>query len=220
MKDDDSSPNDNLENDTLKMVKSISWLSSGLVSLLALASFTLSFEALRSLAIETGVVVPSLGWIFPLIVDGAIVVFSLCALRASLRKEKTRWLRALVIFSTIGSVVFNMAHVETKWLAMVLAATPPVLLFLSFEALMHSVQAEMERVMDSKELPKTGNGLEKKKLTRPKISLRGKSTKKSDRLAKVKALKDQGMTPPQIAKKLEHVSLRTVQRDLKELALK
>ena len=81
-------------NDT-NMIRSISWLSSGLVALLALASFSLSFESLRGLAIETRVVSPSLGWIFPLIVDGAIVVFSLSALRASLRKERTHWLRGI-----------------------------------------------------------------------------------------------------------------------------
>lgn len=199
------------------MVRSISWLSSVLVGLLALASFSLSFDALRGLAVEKGIVSESLGWIFPLIVDGAIVVFSLCALRASLRKENTHWLRALVIFSTVGSVIFNMAHVETKWLAMVLAATPPVLLFLSFEALMHSVRAEMERVMENHETPKSGNGLEKKKVVRPRKSTRAKSTKKSDRLAKVKSLKDQGMTPPQIVEQLKNVSLRTVQRDIATL---
>lgn len=199
--------------DDITMIRSISWLSSTLVGILALASFSLSFEALRNLAVEKGVVSAALGWVFPLIVDGAIVVFSLCALRASLRKEKTAWLRGLVIFATCGSILFNIFHVEPEWLTRVLAATPPILLFLSFEALMHSVQSEMERVMGSHE----------KKVT-SKRSLVGKSriqkpnrTKKSDRLAQVKTLKEQGMSPAQIAEQLENVSLRTVQRDLAQI---
>lgn len=201
----------------IQMIRSISWLSSGLVGLLALASFSLSFESLRGLAIETGVVSDKLGWIFPLIVDGAIVVFSLSALRASLREEKTHWLRGLVIFATCGSVFFNIAHVEAQWLARVLAATPPVLLFLSFEALMHSIQAEMQRVMESHETPKQKNGLEKKEVKRPTVKQRRGRSKKADRLAKVGELKEQGMAPSEIVEQLENVSLRTVQRDLAEL---
>jgi len=185
-------------NDT-QMIRSISWLSSGLV------------------AIETGVVSDKLGWIFPLIVDGAIVVFSLSALRASLRKEKTLWLRGLVIFATCGSVCFNIAHVEARWLAGVLAATPPVLLFLSFEALMHSIQAEMQRVMESHETPKTKNGLEKEEVKKPTVKQKRGRSKKTERLAKVKRLKEQGMTPSEIVGQLENVSLRTVQRDLADL---
>lgn len=201
------------------MVKSISWLSSALVGLLALASFSLSFEALRSLAIETGVVSPPLGWIFPLIVDGAIVVFSLCALRASLRKERTQQLRGLVIFSTCGSIFFNIAHVSPDWLARVLAATPPLLLFLSFEALMHSIQAEMERTLKSHRPSNRKNGLEKKEIGSPRKSVSRTNSKKANRLAKVKALKEQGMSPSQIVDQLENVSLRTVQRDIASLEI-
>jgi len=197
-------------NDT-NMIRSISWLSSGLVALLALASFSLSFESLRGLAIETNVVSPELGWIFPLIVDGAIVVFSLSALRASLRKEQTQWLRGLVIFATCGSILFNIAHVEPSWLARILAATPPILLFLSFEALMHSIQAEMERVIKEQVKP------EKLQPKTPKPKPHRTRHKKEDRLEQVKILQAEGLTPTEIAQSLDNVSLRTVQRDLANL---
>ena len=134
-----------MNTDDHTMVSKISWLSSIMVGGLALVSFSLSFEALKELAVQEQVVPEKLGYLFPLMVDGAIVVFSLCALRASLRKEPAMTLRMLVVFATAGSVLFNMMHVGDSWLARCLAATPPVLLFLSFESLMHSIQKEMER---------------------------------------------------------------------------
>ncbi len=209
------------DDDNLRMIASISWLSSGLVGLLALASFSLSFEALRGLAVETGVVSVKLGWIFPLIVDGAIVVFSLSALRASLRKERTAWLRGLVIFATCASIFFNIAHVEIQWLAMILAATPPVLLFLSFEALMHSIQAEMQRVIETDlQSNDSTNDLKEKKLKRAAKHAKKTNARKSDRLEKVKKLHEQGLSPAQIVEQLDNVSLRTVQRDLAAICQK
>ena len=136
---------ESMEHSERNIIGKISWLSSALVGSLALASFSLSFGALQDLAVREKVVSESLGFVFPLVVDGAIVVFSLCALRASLRKESAWLLRSLVVLATIGSVFFNIMHVGESWLARSLAATPPLLLFLSFEALMHSIQKEMER---------------------------------------------------------------------------
>ena len=98
---------------------------------------------------------------------------------------------------------------------MVLAATPPVLLFFSFEALMHSVQADMERVI--KDQKKASPQRKEETVVPQKQVQKTTSIKKSDRLAKVKALKDQGMTPSQIVRQLENVSLRTVQRDIATL---
>ena len=185
-----------MNTDDHTMVSKISWLSSIMVGGLALVSFSLSFEALKELAVQEQVVPEKLGYLFPLMVDGAIVVFSLCALRASLRKEPAMTLRMLVVFATAGSVLFNMMHVGDSWLARCLAATPPVLLFLSFESLMHSIQKEMER------------GIQAAK------QVADKPLSKVARLAEVKRLLDEGLSAVEIAERLPSVSLRTVQRDV------
>ena len=192
--DGHTSDNDRKE---AQMLNSLSWFSCSMVAMLALGSFTLSFEALRALVVEMKIVSPDLAWIFPLIVDGAIVVFSLSALRASLRQEKTLWLRSLVIFATLGSMAFNIAHVEATYLSMILAGTPPTLLFLSFEALMHSIQAEMTRTM----------GLVSEN---PKIIV----SSKAERQEAVRKLKKQGLSASEMADRIEGASLRTIQRDL------
>lgn len=185
-----------------RAIQSISWISCVMVGGLALASFSLSFEALRKLAIDMKVVSSHLGWVFPLIIDGAIIVFSLSALRSSLRKESSIWLRLLVIFATVASVFFNIAHVENIWLAQVLASTPPVLLFLSFEALMHTIQQEMLR-----EAPTT-----------PK-KRKERSLSKDERIAVVSEYLKQGMNVNEIAEILPSVSLRTIQRDISKIGL-
>ena len=178
-----------------KMIRSISWTSSIMVALLAVASFSLSFEALRQLAVEQAVVTPGLSWVFPLVIDGAIVVFSMSALRASLREEPTLWLRGLVVFVSSGSVLFNICHVEGRWLAMLLAASPPVLLFLSFEALMHSVKNEMKRSWN----PEIGSTT---------------SLSKDERVKFVSEMLENGLNAHEIAEAIPSVSLRTIQRDV------
>lgn len=178
------------------LVGKISWLSSILVGGLALLSFLISFGALKDLAVREKVVSESLGFVFPLVVDGAIVVFSLCALRASLRKESAWVMRVLVVLATAGSVVFNVFHVGDSWLARSLAATPPILLFLSFEALMHSIQKEMERGME---------------VARQEAE---KPLSKDARIAEVKRFLGEGLKAQEIAERLPGVSLRTIQRDV------
>ena len=120
-------------------------VSTGLlVALLAAGAFALSFDALNHLAEENGVTA-GLTWVWPLVLDGAIVVFSLSALRASLHREPIGYPMALVVIATGASVVFNVAHAPSGLLAHTMAAVPPIFLFLSFELLMRQLRAEVER---------------------------------------------------------------------------
>ena len=177
-----------------KQIRSISWASSVLVALLALASFSLSFEALKQLAVEKKVVPQNLGWVFPLVVDGSIAVFSMSALRASLREENAIYLRGLVIFATLASIMFNIFHVEAKPLVMTLAATPPLLLFFSFEALMHSIKNEMKIVEARGECPE--------------------NMTTQERRARVLDLLNDGHSINEITLEIPTVSMRTLQRDI------
>lgn len=112
-----------------------------LVGLLAIAAFALSFEALRDLAVVTGAIPnPKQAWLFPVLLDGGVVVFSLAALRASLTGSDRRWYMTLVVVVTLLSVAFNVAHATRGFLPGIMAGMPPLLLFMAFESLMRQIQ--------------------------------------------------------------------------------
>lgn len=117
----------------------ISWACSILVSLLSLAAFGLSFGALKELAVTHGSFRTNVAWLFPIIIDGGIVVFSLAALRASLSGGDRRWYMRLVVIVTLFSVGLNIAHATKGIIPGVMAAMPPLLLFMAFESLMRQI---------------------------------------------------------------------------------
>lgn len=122
----------------------ISSLTGFLVFLLAAAAFLLSFDALKHLAATNGIPTGK-AWIYPAIVDGAIIVFSLSVLQASLNRQRTTYPWALVAVFTAMSVILNIVHAPNSFLSRVLAAIPPVALFLSFELLMGQIKGIVQR---------------------------------------------------------------------------
>lgn len=117
------------------------WVSRAtvcMVGFLGVASFALSYEALRSLAIETGALPPSAAWLLPILVDGAAIIFSLSAFQASARgaEKDRRWFFSLVVVITLVSVAFNVAHAKRGLVPAAIASLPPVLLFAAFESLL------------------------------------------------------------------------------------
>jgi hypothetical protein len=127
-----------------RSVRLLSTVTAILVALLAAGAFALSFDALQKLARDHGVSV-GLTWIWPLILDGAIVVFSLSVLRASLFRESVIYPMGLVACATAASLLFNMAHAEEGALAKLMAAVPPLALFASFELVVRQIRSEVER---------------------------------------------------------------------------
>ena len=122
----------------------ISTVTGVLVFLLAAAAFLLSFDALKHLAATNGI--PSgKSWIYPAIVDGAIIVFSLSVLQASLNRQHTLYPWILVGAFTVLSVILNIVHAPATFLSRVLAAIPPLALFLSFELLMGQIKGIVQR---------------------------------------------------------------------------
>lgn len=118
----------------------ISIFTAALVILLGIASFALSFEALSQLAAECGAIKPGSAWVFPLMVDGSIVVFSISAFRAHLTGDRSRSPIALVVLVTAVSIAFNIAHAPAGIVPSLVGAMPPLLLFLSFECLMRQLK--------------------------------------------------------------------------------
>ena len=128
----------------MKATKVISILTAALVFLLAIGAFSLSYNALRGMAADNGIT----GWqsyIWPLLIDFALIVFSLAVVRASLQGEGTVYGWALVGLYTAATITFNVLHAPGNLTARVIAAVAPVSLFLSFELLMGQLKTEVKR---------------------------------------------------------------------------
>jgi hypothetical protein len=116
--------------------------TSGVLGL-AVAGFTMSYDALHSLALTQGVP-PALAWMWPLVVDGFIVVASLSVVRAVAdgRHSVYPWVLVLAFSSIL--VAFNVVHAAPTMVARFVAAIPPTALVLSFELLMRQVRQQLE----------------------------------------------------------------------------
>ncbi len=136
-----------------RIVTAIGRLTAALVGFLAMAAFGLSFEALWDLAVVSGGMKREIAWLFPMIVDGGIIVFSLAALRASITGADRRWFMSLVVVVTVFSVGLNIAHANSGCLPAAIASMPPLLLFLAFESLMRQIHDSVVVTVPKKARP-------------------------------------------------------------------
>lgn len=120
------------------------------------AAFALSFDAIRAVAVAAHVR-RELAWLFPVAVDGAMSVATVCAvvLRARGRSAAYPW--AVVLFGALVSVVANGLHawvdggavaLPAPW-AVALSSVPPLLLALSIHLLIVLALSVSEPVSDS-----------------------------------------------------------------------
>jgi len=131
----------------------ISAITALLVALLALGALVLSYNALRGVATAYGLS----GWqsyIWPLLLDFALVVFSLAVVRNALLREKTLWPWTLVGLYTAATIAFNILHAPATPVARVVAVVAPLSLFLSFETLMAQLKSEVRRHSAAQSLDK------------------------------------------------------------------
>ncbi len=113
---------------------------------LAAGSFAMSYEALHALALAQGVPV-ALAWLWPLVVDGFILVASLSVVHAAARQEPAIYPWVLVASFSSLSVLFNILQAQPTPLARLVAAVPPLALVMSFELLTKQVRTRQERVL-------------------------------------------------------------------------
>lgn len=126
------------------MNRAISWSAAALVFLVSVIAFILSYNALQDVAATNGV--PGrLAYLWPLLIDFPLVVFSLAILRANLYKESARWPWVLVITFTVATITFNLIHAADSMIARSVAAVAPIALFLSFETLVGMIRNEINR---------------------------------------------------------------------------
>lgn len=99
--------------------------------LLALGGFTLSFAALRDLAVRVGMPA-DLGWIWPLLIDGMIVEATLAVVALAQRGSRAVWYAwFLLAVGALVSVGSNGAHAVISghgWAGAAAASVPPVVL--------------------------------------------------------------------------------------------
>lgn len=203
---DETTPNIDQKHPRDVFVSRIGKLTAGLVTFLAVAAFGLSFEALRDLAIVAGGMKPQVAWLFPLIVDGGIIVFSLGALRAGVTGGgDQRWFLGLVVVVTLLSVALNVAHAQEGFVAALVASVPPVLLFLAFESLMRQIH-------DSVAAPARGRKIPARRSSEPMGSLRP-VVAQPDRKTQVIEMAARGVSRGEIARTLR-MSPATIRRYL------
>ena len=116
--------------------------ATGGVCSLAVVAFLLSYDALHQLAVASDV--PRLlAWLWPLIVDGFIIVASLAVLHAVLEHRPSIYPWLLVLAFSGISVIFNVLHAPPTVVGRLVAAIPPLALVLSFELLMRQLRQRL-----------------------------------------------------------------------------
>jgi hypothetical protein len=195
--------------------------------MLALGGFSLSFSSLRDLALASGVYV-NLAFVWPLIVDGFIVVSTASAFALKSRGRRVTWYpwAAIVLFSAI-SVAGNALHAfgasnlrVPVAVAATVSAVPAIALLVASHLLVlmiggkprstssHSVRDRVTRVSGSDSLARP---------TSP-IALRVVGVDDVDLLPKISELLERGhsVTGATVAR-LANVSERTGRRRLESL---
>ena len=119
-------------------------LSTAGVTGLATGAFLLSYDALHQLA-RTSHVPAVLAWLWPLIVDGFILVASLAVLDAVHTGRRAIYPWLLVLGFSALSVTFNVLHAPHNVVAQLVAAIPPLALVLSFELLMRQIHHRLQQ---------------------------------------------------------------------------
>jgi hypothetical protein len=124
------------------------------------AAFLLSYDALHSLALASGVR-PGLARIWPGVLDGFIVVATLTVVAAKRASRSTWYPWALVVLFSAASVAFNILHAVDRtlaaagWVAALVFAMPPVALVLATHLLL---QQGVWRRQHARAAPAAGMG--------------------------------------------------------------
>jgi hypothetical protein len=113
-------------------------VSAAGVLVLAAAAFTLSYDALHQLALDSRVR-PGLAWLWPVVIDGTIVVALLTVLAAKRAATSAGYPWALAALFSAASVAFNIAHAPDRPVARLVFAMAPIALVLTTHLLMQQI---------------------------------------------------------------------------------
>jgi hypothetical protein len=119
-------------------------VSAAGVLVLAAAAFTLSYDALHQLALDSRVR-PGLAWMWPVVIDGTIVVALLTVLAAKHAAASTAYPWTLAGLFSLASVAFNIAHAPDRPVAQLVFAMAPVALVLTTHLFMQQASWRHQR---------------------------------------------------------------------------
>lgn len=115
------------------------------VTIVSLAAFALSFDAMRQLALIHNVN-PYFAWILPVAVDFAILVYSLASIIRRMAGIDARIETALVFFVTLTSVTLNAFHTSSNiYLGYFVLALPPLLMASSVETITRMITTKHDK---------------------------------------------------------------------------
>lgn len=194
-------------------------LAGLLVGLISVGCYTLSFTGLLEFVKSANIYPPGLAWIWPAILDGSIISFSIYVVWAIMEQVGKRWAMFLVLAVTGASVTFNVIHVDAAGgtIPRVIASFPPILGFFAFELMMRMLRHyQVDEVLNV--TPYNNLPLETAYLVADKQSLPLQDKLKLRREAVCGFLR-QKTSLEEIAVKLG-VTGRTVQRDIEWLGEK
>lgn len=203
-----------------KLSKYILYITAALVLLLAAASFYISYHALQAEAaarLKTNTIG---AYVYPLVVDGATVAFSLWALWSKVNKQPEWYGKGLALAFTCVSIVANIKHagilsldamLPEKALYCILAGLPPLGVFLALEALLHQAGFYVHQTAETPTAVATAT-VERKRAATPRKTSK---EKRHDEL--LNHLRDNpGATYRQL-RDLAGVSLSTIKKDVDTL---
>lgn len=127
-----------------RIVNSLTGTVALLVLLIGTGAFTLSYDALYATGAAHGVPA-SKAWIWPLLIDGPLVVFTVALLVSQIMRHSAKLWAGLVILYTLATVGFNLSHAQPSPLGWTVAIVAPVGLLLTTEALRHLAKTIIER---------------------------------------------------------------------------
>lgn len=116
-----------------------------LVFLIGAGAFVLSYDALYATGQVHGSFVPNKVWIFPLLIDAPLVVFTLALLIFQIMRQSVKLWAGLVILYTLATIGFNLSHAQQSPLGYTIAIVAPLGLLLTTEALRHLAKVIIER---------------------------------------------------------------------------
>jgi Protein of unknown function (DUF2637) len=122
------------------------------VLVLAAAAFTLSYDALHQLALDSRVR-PGLAWLWPVVIDGTIVVALLTVVAAKRAATRTGYPWTLAGLFSAASVAFNIAHAPDRPVAQLVFAMAPIALVLTTHLLMQQASWRHQRPTSDRPWP-------------------------------------------------------------------
>lgn len=112
---------------------------------LAAGAFGLSFNALFDLATKQGGIPHHLGWIWPVIVDLSLCVYTAAILVAQLQSRPAKFPVGLVIFYGLVTILGNVLHAPQTPVGWFVASLPPLSLIFGTEVLRTMAHHIIER---------------------------------------------------------------------------